>query len=675
MKRKSSFVWVVCLSLVLTLWVSSGPPVQAGTDYKPIESITLRESPFSIGEGWTVNASFNSNAPYALAKGKKEYLAVGPYGTVMKSTDGVAWKALSKFGSYHFTAIDWDGSKYVMFGSNTEYASRLYEKPSEGFVSTDGLTWTKIDFDPGETIYQLTWGESGFVAVGQKHIFYSKDGEHWETKRTLFNDYGADILRYVNGIYLISNQYEDPFVLVSKDGQNWSAKTYNASAGIQDMIWTGKQYLGVGNGIYTSPDGFTWTKQAKSPSGAELMTITSGHGLYIVTGAAGQTSGVNKNVAYTSKDGVSWKKTDLSYLHANIYIIYPVASGFAGIGSNDRQDFPDSTYALYTKDGSSWSYRLTGSQTGGELGGIATNGKRTVAVGLAGNVIYTDDGITWRGGNPFAYRDRLGRPNLYDVVWGANKFVATGHYGIYYSTDGYSWKKANVPLKDQYGQLRNILWTGKFFVASDQSYGTYTSKDGVKWTRVASVSNGNWLTSMVWDGKRLLAAFRVHNYNTGVGTTKLMQTTDGMNWKLVKTIDLNQTYLAWNGSSYVALDLYNSTNTWVSKDGLNWSKKQMTFPNGSFDALDFLTSFDGNFFAMGTDYDEVNGDGEYVPYRVYYLSKDGVQWKKVAIPPIYQGIDGAGTQRMFDGIKVYGKYIFVGGNDEIMYVDRLTGSK
>ncbi|MNW06409.1 hypothetical protein D3C71_2028070 [compost metagenome] len=60
---------------------------------------------------------------------------------------------------------------------------------------------------------------------------------------------------------------------------------------------------------------------------------------------------------------------------------------------------------------------------------------------------------------------------------------------------------------------------------------------------------------------------------------------------------------------------------------------------------------------------------------MYYLSKDGVQWKKVAIPPIYQGIDGAGTQRMFDGIKVYGKYIFVGGNDEIMYVDRLTGSK
>lgn len=669
MKRKSTLVWVVCLSLVLSFWVPSGPSVQAGAEYKTIESITLRESPFSIGEGWTVDASFNSNAPYALAKGKNEYLAVGPYGTVMRSTDGVAWKALSKFGGYHLTAIDWDGSKYVMFGSNTEYAMNLYSRPSEGFISSDGLTWTKMDFDPGETICQLVWGEAGFVAIGNKHIFTSKDGENWTTSRTLYNEYLANTLKYVNGSYFITSEYDQKFVLVSKDGQKWSSKTYNPSAAIQDMVWTGKQYLGVGNGIYTSTDGFTWTKQAKSPSGAELMTITYGHGMYIVTGAAGQTSGVNKNVAYTSKDGVSWKKVDLSSLHANIYIVYPVASGFSGIGSNDRQDYPDSTYAFYTKDGSSWSYRLAGSQTGGELSGIATNGKRTVAVGLNGNVIYTDDGLTWRGGSPFAYRDRLGRPNLYDVVWGANKFVAAGHNGIYYSTDGYSWKKASVPLKDQYGQLRNMVWTGKFFVASDQSYGTYTSKDGVKWTRVASVSNGNWLTSMVWDGKRLLAAFRVHNYNTGVGTTKLMQTTDGTNWKLVKTINLNQTYLAWNGSSYVAADPYNYNDLWVSKDGMNWTKKKRKVQGGEYKGFDFLTSFDGNFFAMGTDYEQTNGEN--VPYNTYYVSKDGVEWKKVAIPPKYQGIDGAGTQPMEDGIKAYGKYIFVGGYGEIMYTSNL----
>ncbi|MBT2282470.1 hypothetical protein J7E78_02735 [Paenibacillus polymyxa] len=665
MRKKNTFLWGVCLSLSLLFLSHPVGSVDASAEDKTIDSITLKEQPISIGEGWTVDASYSSNAPYALAKGKNEYIAVGAYGTVMKSKDGINWKALSKFGGYHLTAIDWDGSKYVVFGSNTDYSSTLYEKPSEGFISTDGLTWTKINFNPDETIHQLVWEKGGFVALGEKHIFTSVDGENWTTSRSLFNEYGANSLKYINGTYFITSIYDDQYVLVSKDGQSWSTKKYNMSAAIRDMAWTGKQYIGVGNGIYTSSDGFTWKKQAKSPSGAELKTIVYGHNKYIVTGATNQKGGVNKNVAYTSKDGVNWKKTDLSYLYTNIYVIYPVANGFAGIGSNDRQDAPDSTYSVYTKDGAAWSYRLVGSHTGGELSGLATNGKRTVAVGMNGTVIYTDDGTTWRSSKPFAYREKLGRPNLYDVVWGANKFVVAGHNGIYYSADGYTWKKASVPFKDQYGQLRNILWTGKFFVASDQSYGTYTSKDGLKWTRIPNVSD-NWLTSMVWDGKRLLATFRVHNFNTGVGTTKLMQTTDGVHWKLVKTMDLNQAYLAWNGSSYVAADQSNSLKNWVSKDGLNWTKKKTTFTKGDYTGFDFLTSFDGSFFAMATSYEqEINGS------NTYYLSKDGVQWKQVTLPPKYQGLDGVDTQRMQDGIKMYGKFIFVGGYGEIMYASKL----
>lgn len=668
MRKKSISVWLICLSIVLSFCVQSGSMASAGGGHKTIDSITLRESPFPIGEGWTVDASYNSNAPYALVKGKKEYLAVGANGTVMRSADGITWKALSRFGRYHLTAIAWDGSKYVVFGSNTDYSFTLYQKPSEGFISADGLTWTKIDFDPGETIHQMVWGESGFVALGEKHIFTSKDGENWTTARTVYNEYGANSLHYLNGTYFISSRYDNQFVFFSKDGQNWSSKPYNSSAAIQDMVWTGKQYIGVGNGIYTSTDGFTWKRQAKSPNGAELLTIVRGHNMYIVTGAASQKNGIHKNVSYTSKDGITWKKTDLSYLHANIYIIYPVAKGFAGIGSNDRQDFPDSTYSIYTRDGTTWSYRLAGSQTGGELSALATNGKRTVAVGMAGTVIYTDDGKTWRGSSPFAYREKLGRPNLYDVVWGANKFVAAGHNGIYYSPDGYSWKQAIVPFRDQYGQLRNIIWTGKFFVASDQSYGTYTSKDGLKWTRIASVSE-NWLTSMIWDGKRVLAAFNVHNYNTGGGTTKLMQTTDGVNWKLVKTLDLSEVQLAWNGSSYVASGRGDALKVWISKDGLNWSPKTRTVLNGPYTGFDFMTTFDKNFFAMDTSNEEING--ETVACNTYYLSKDGVQWEKVVIPPIYQGVSGAGAQRMLDGIKVYGKYMFVGEYNNIMYTSKL----
>jgi len=664
--RRSALVTVICLSFLLSLW-GPAPQAEALGAYPEIDSITLQEPTVSMGEGWTLDTTFSSNAPYALTKGKNnEYIAVGPYGTVMKSKDGVSWKALSKFGNYHLTTIEWDGTKYVMFGNNTDYDMDLYRKPSEGFVSTDGLTWTKLDFNPGETIENLAWGQGGFVALGTKHVFTSKDGENWTTSYTLKSERGWNSLKYVNGTYFVSS-YDQNYVLVSKDGLGWSAKTYNAAAGVRDLVWTGHQYIGVGNGIYTSTDGTTWKKQGKSPNGVQLQTIVYGNNVYIVTGASGNNEGVNINVAYTSRDGASWKKVDLSYLHANIYTIYPVKSGFAGIGSNDRQDHPDGTYSIYTKDGSSWSYRLIGTATSGDFNGLATNGKRTVAVGSYGSVIYTDDGKTWRSSSPFSYRGRLGRASLFDVAWGANKFVAVGNGGAYYSADGTTWKPAKIKFRDQFGDLRNVMWAGKFFVASNQVYGVYTSKDGVSWTRVDSVSK-DWLTSMVWDGKRLLATFQVYN-EYKPSTTKIMQTTDGVHWKLLKTLDMSEVFLAWNGSTYVVANQYIPTKTWVSKDGVNWSKQTTNLVQDK-DGFNFLTAFDGSFYAMYHSFEEL-GEGGYDLYDNYYVSKDGVQWRKVTIPDKHPGVNIFGTEMMKDGIKMYGKYIFIGTYGEIMYANKI----
>lgn len=81
-------------------FLTAHPEVDAASKSGSIDSITLKESPYAIGEGWTVDSSYSSNPPYSLAIGNKEYVAVGPYGTVMKSKDGRNWKALSRFGNY-----------------------------------------------------------------------------------------------------------------------------------------------------------------------------------------------------------------------------------------------------------------------------------------------------------------------------------------------------------------------------------------------------------------------------------------------------------------------------------------------------------------------------------------------------------------------------------------------
>ncbi|AOZ92982.1 hypothetical protein [Paenibacillus crassostreae] len=659
MKLKKAIAIIICFTLVCTV-LTVQSEVSAASSYESIDSITLKESPTSIGEGWTLDSSYSSNPPYAYAKGNGEYIAVGPYGSVMRSTDGRNWKALSKFGNYQLTTIAWDGTKYVMFGANTEYENAANHATSEAFISTDGLQWKRVNFDLGEAIHYLVWGNNKFVAVGREHVFTSSDGENWTQTLTLEVQYGSHPIQYVNDTYFIYG-YEEKKVYTSKDGLKWTGKALDSKASINDMVWVKDHYLGVGNGIYTSKDGVSWTKQSKSPANVRLSSIVTNGKVYITVG----TDESNKNWSYTSTDGVTWKKYDPSNLQVNIYAMYPVDGGFAGIGSNKLQSqIADGTYAIYTKDGINWSYKLAGTSMGGDFGGIATNGKRTVAVGLQASIVYTDNGVNWHSANPFTSDERIGRTNLFDVAWGANKFVAVGNGGVYVSSNGISWKKAKVSFSSEYGSLRDILWTGKFFVASDQVNGVYTSKDGLSWTKVNSVSD-NWLTSMVWDGERVIATFQV--YNNGNQYTKIMQTKNGRDWSMLAKLDVIVAELGWNGERYIAYYPYNSSIMWISKDGKQWSKANVNLDDN--DRFEFVKSFDGYFFAFNDSLQEVNGD--YTTYNAYYTSKDGLQWKEVAIPDKYSGQEIFGNEMMLDGIEAYGKYIFVGAYGQIMYTDEL----
>lgn len=662
MNWKKVFVMLVCFTLVWPFLtgnsgVSAAPQIE-------LDQIKLQQSPYQIGEGWTVDASYSSEPPYAMAIGNKEYLAVGPYGSVIRSTDGRNWKALSKFANYQLTAIAWDGSKYVMFGANTEYENQISYTASEAFVSKDGLEWNKLDFEPGEAIHNLIWGNNEFVAIGMDHVFTSSDGVNWTKTQTHQLRNGYHNIAYVHDTYFLYG-YEEKKLYTSKDGRKWTTNKLDTKADIRQMIWSKNQYVGVGNGIYTSKNGITWTKQKNSPANAYLQSIYTDGKLMIAVGHV-QNKGTRQQVAYTSKDGMSWKKTDLSGLHADIYALYPVKGGFAGIGSKKTDGYADGSYAIFTADGVKWSYKLIGTSFVGEFTGVATDGKRTVAVGHQGSVVYTDNGVKWHSANPFSWRDSFGRTSLHDVVWGANKFVAVGSGGVYTSTNGVSWKKEKVAFKDQYGQLSKILWTGKFFVASDQSYGVYTSKDGVSWSKVESVSKWDyWLQSMIWDGKRVVGAFQV--YNNGNQYIKIMQTTDGKKWTELGKLNVIVVDLAWNGKSYVAADPYNASNIWTSKDAKKWTKAKVNL--NSNDNFNFISSVNGQFFGFNNTLQKVNG--EYVTYDAYYVSKDGVTWKEVPTPSKFGDVNVRGDHMMNDWVKAHGKYIFVGANGLIMYTNQL----
>ncbi|MFD2442870.1 hypothetical protein ACFSO7_02525 [Bacillus sp. CGMCC 1.16607] len=663
MNGKKWLSWLISFIFLLAIFIPYNKSFAEKNDSNKMNSITLKEAPYSTGDGWTIDSTYSSNPPYAMTKGKNEYLAVGPYGAIMKSKDGRDWRALSRFGNYHLTAIAWDGSKYVLFGANTQFDMDTYRTPSESFISTDGLTWKRIDFSPGESIQQVVGGDHGFVAQGTEHAYFSKDGENWTVIHTFKNKYGWVWVDFENGTYFVISD-DDKIMLTSKDGNTWKKNTWDPSKNIHDFIWVKDHYLGVGNGIYTSSDGVSWKKQQQSPSGVTLRIVVSNGSSFMAVGYSSVSDGIYKNVSYTSNNGTVWKRHDLPKLDTTVYTLYPVQGGFAGIGSNTAGNYTDGTYSFFTKDGVEWSYRLVGTVYNVELGGIATNGKRSVAVGLDGTAIYTDDGVKWTSSNPFAMEGRKWRKNLYDVAWGAGRFVAVGHYGAYVSTDAVNWKKVNIPSMRKDGQLRNILWTGKFFVATDQTTGTFTSKDGLTWTHIKGLDD-YWLTSMIWDGKQVVGTFQVHN--NGNSYTKIMKSTNGTKWTTVQSIKLSDAWMTYTGGRYVAVSRYNLSNAWVSKDGTKWLQVKTNIGEAN---IELLTTFDGYFYAFNDSFKEING--EYVPYNAYYVSKDGVKWKEVAIPIENSNFDTNGTKRMLDGIKAYGKYIFVGENSVIKYASRLV---
>src|SRR5688572_17362042 len=113
----------------------------------------------------------------------------------------------------------------------------------------------------------------------------------------------------------------------------------------------------------------------------------------------------------------------------------------------------------------------------GEPGSPGTD--RLVAVGEAGRIVVSDDGVAWtpREVPPLARHD------LRAVTWGDGTFVAVGEAGtIVWSRGGDEWQR--VQSLAPY-QLNDVAWDGTQFVAVggdwDSGAVTLVSPDGALW--------------------------------------------------------------------------------------------------------------------------------------------------------------------------------------------------
>jgi hypothetical protein len=212
--------------------------------------------------GWTLQHTGTNNMLWGVTWSGTQYVVVGENKTILTSPDGINWtiRSIGDVSDFRLYGIVWSGSKFIAVGAN------MVNNQTEIQVSTDGIVWTASPFTvhSGE-LTSIAWSGNLFVAVGSYFeegtrkplLLTSPNGIDW-TNRSSPNTGGYSL----NDVIWTGSK----FVTVgsgvsgySNDGINWSYVA-NPAIGILGVCYSGKTFVGAGNGIYTSSDGVNWTQ-------------------------------------------------------------------------------------------------------------------------------------------------------------------------------------------------------------------------------------------------------------------------------------------------------------------------------------------------------------------------------------------------------------------------------
>jgi hypothetical protein len=130
--------------------------------------------------------------PNAIGFGGGQFVAVGAYGTLLTSSDGLSW-SLRRSGSQEYL-----GS--IAYGNGQFVTLDLY---GAILSSPDGLNWVHRQSAPGYSPFSIAFGNGQFVAVGGVTMLTSADGTNWAKRDSAtINSSDLRAVTYGNGHFL-----------------------------------------------------------------------------------------------------------------------------------------------------------------------------------------------------------------------------------------------------------------------------------------------------------------------------------------------------------------------------------------------------------------------------------------------------------------------------------------
>jgi hypothetical protein len=272
-------------------------------------------------------------------------------------------------------------------------AGRVWALNTVGTVSWQGVAWGS--------------GAGVWVAIGLAgELYTSANGTTW-TSRT--SGFGTDPILGVAwsealGLFVIVGFTGQ--LSTSPDGITWTARTSGFGTDTITCVgWNAGMALFVAAGaagkVSTSTDGVTWTARTSGFGSSDIDAVASGIGLFVIVGQAGKIA--------SSPDGITWT---LRTSGVGVSATFTAAIYGNGVFFVGGQQAAEPLGASRSTDGITWIGvdNPLGSHT--TLG--LAYGTKFVALGLAGYVATSLDGVTWQ-------------VQAGDTVFGASDLKAIGY--------------------------------------------------------------------------------------------------------------------------------------------------------------------------------------------------------------------------------------------------------
>ena len=294
-----------------TFTVRARNRIGAGPASAPSPPATPSSLP-AFASVWTSRSVTTSNDLYAVVWTGTRVVAVGDFGSLATSPDGLAWtnhgSDFQSSGPY-LRDVAYNGVRLVAVG----LGGRIY-------TSSSGTAWTLRSSGIFSHLQAVVWGghasEGGagvWLAAGDaRTVLTSPDGITW-TSRDIGNVPASDLNPWgyrtrfavrTDSLFVLIPEYDEP-ILTSPDGVTWRRGTRFESMQFDAVTWTGAELVALGRDlgdgnreiVLRSPDGIRWTQMRMDiPVRATALVWTGTR--FVTISADGMVS--------TSPDGELW---------------------------------------------------------------------------------------------------------------------------------------------------------------------------------------------------------------------------------------------------------------------------------------------------------------------------------------------------------------------------------